>query len=658
MQINASFDFAADTPQAERTNYVNAVNTVIGYFDSLFTNDVTLNVKFALGESYQSDDGAHITYQRMLDVNAPGSLLGASYARYEIRDYTTVRNLLVTKTDTNQPAAYATLPTNSPFGNDKLVVPLGQERVLGITPIVPNIAGVYDGVVSTISEEELAPGGNTADWTKAAPANANQYYMIGSIEHELTEVMGRFAMDGTNSFGDQVGPVYTIMDLFRYSSPGVRQLTNGDPAYFSIDGGQHYYYYWNTGPLEADQDFGDWIQVAPGGTPPGADSFNLHEFPGVINEMSAFDLVNMNVLGWNLVPVVRHNPTPPAATTADMVLRHGADGFYEIYDIGNNAILAGYLVAKVGTDWRFAGLGGFFGADTTDMLLRSATDGFEVYDIANNNITNAAFLGAVGLNWQVMGFGNFSSLGETDMILRNANNGGVEVYDIRNNQITGANFMGAVGLDWQVAGFGNFSSRGTSGMILRNTTTGGLEVYDINSNQITGAAFMGAVGLDWKALAFGDFSSRPGATDMIMRNSNTGAMVIYDIDHDQITSASFIGSVGLDWQYAGVAPVRTAGESDLVLRNVNTGAFEVYDIANNAIIGAGNLGQAGLDWSLGGLAVDPPTGVMGASGDATSQLVQAMAGFARGDGTADGFDATALASDTPQQPFLTAPQQG
>ena len=57
MQINASFDFAADTPQAERNNYVNAVNTVINYFDSLFTNNVTLNIKFALGERYHSESG-------------------------------------------------------------------------------------------------------------------------------------------------------------------------------------------------------------------------------------------------------------------------------------------------------------------------------------------------------------------------------------------------------------------------------------------------------------------------------------------------------------------------------------------------------------------------------------------------------------------------
>jgi hypothetical protein len=45
----------------------------------------------------------------------------------------------------------------------------------------------------------------------------------------MTEVMGRIA--GLSSFG------YSVMDLFRYSAPGERQLTGGQVAYFSIDGG-------------------------------------------------------------------------------------------------------------------------------------------------------------------------------------------------------------------------------------------------------------------------------------------------------------------------------------------------------------------------------------------------------------------------------------
>jgi hypothetical protein len=162
------------------------------------------------------------------------------------------------------------------------------------------------------------------------------------------------------------------------------------------------------------------------------------------------------------VEIAGPNPSPSGGTTADMILRGSNTspnaGQYEIYDIGNNAILAGYSLGQIRTDWQFVGLGPFFDTDTTDVLLRSASTGsFEVYDISNNNITNAAFLGSVGLDWQVMGFGNFSSRGETDVILRNSGTGGVEVYDIRNNQITDAALLGTVGLNWQFSGVGNFS---------------------------------------------------------------------------------------------------------------------------------------------------------------------------------------------------------
>src|SRR5262249_2160592 len=77
-------------------------------------------------------------------------------------------------------------------------------------------------------------------------------------------------------------------------------------------------------------------------------------------------------------------------TSGDMVLRGSTRsaavmGQYEIYDIGSNTILAGYSLGQVGTDWGFVTLGGFNGADTSDMLLRNAkTGGFEVYDISND----------------------------------------------------------------------------------------------------------------------------------------------------------------------------------------------------------------------------------------------------------------------------------
>src|SRR5262249_25578549 len=119
--------------------------------------------------------------------------------------------------------------------------------------------------------------------------------------------------------------------------------------------------------------------------------------------------------GFVMVP--QANPPPPAGTTADVILRHDADGLYEIYDIGNNAFLAANFLGQIGTDFQVAGLGSFTAGDTTDMLLRSATTGaFEVEDISNNNITNAAALGAVGLDFQVAGFGDFNRDGSTDTV--------------------------------------------------------------------------------------------------------------------------------------------------------------------------------------------------------------------------------------------------
>jgi Subtilase family len=327
--------------------------------------------------------------------------------------------------------------------------------------------------------------------------------------------------------------------------------------------------------------------------------------------------------------------TATFATTANLLLRTNAldpaglnqslnQSLYRIYSIGSGALLAANQLGKVGSDWGFVTLGGFFDGDTADMLLRNSTSGaFQVYNVAPNSIslTGSASLGAVGLNWQFSGTGNFSSLGETDMLLRDGNSGGLRVYNISNNQITGSAFMGAVGLNWQFSGIGNFSSRGTSDMLLRDANTGGLQAYNIDSNQITGSAFIGTVGPDWQFSGVGNFSSVPGESDLLLRNVNTGGLLLYDIANNQVTGSFFLGNVGVDWQFAGVAPISAPSASDLVLRN-NLGAFQVYTIAGNTLVGSASLGAPGPDWQLGGFAASTPTGSIGGSGaplDSTSQ---------------------------------------
>ena len=305
------------------------------------------------------------------------------------------------------------------------------------------------------------------------------------------------------------------------------------------------------------------------------------------------------------------NPAAPPAVSANMVLRNSGNGQYQIYNLGNNSILASYWLTQVGTASSFVTLGGFNDGHTSDMLLRNSNSGtFQVYDIApnSNNVTSSTALGTVGLEWQVLAFGNFDNVGNTDMILRNVNTAALQVYNISNNQIAGSAPLGAVGLDWQFSGVG-------------------------------------------------DFSGRPGESDIILRNVGTGGLQVYNIANNQITGSAFLGTVGVDWKFAGVAPISAPGESDLVLRNDNSGQFQVYNIADNEITGSAPLGTVGTEWQLGGFAPSSPTGSMGSPDVASNaQLVQAMAGFGGGSGAGEGLNTAPLSAETSQQPLLTTPQ--
>ena len=98
------------------------------------------------------------------------------------------------------------------------------------------------------------------------------------------------------------------------------------------------------------------------------------------------------------------NSSPPAATTADMIMRDGNNGDYEIYDLGGNSILAAAPLGQVGLEWKVAGVGAFDAPDTSDMILRNSNTGqFEIYDVSNNNLTGGAPMGQVGLEWTVSG---------------------------------------------------------------------------------------------------------------------------------------------------------------------------------------------------------------------------------------------------------------
>ena len=116
---------------------------------------------------------------------------------------------------------------------------------------VLSTAGV--GVASDVTLQQI--GGSWSYSATATPSN-NQYYLVGALEHEITEVMGRTSyLPVRNEYG--------VMDLYRYKASGVRQTGTGGPAYFSTNSGATNLDNWNT---QAGGDIGDWRE-APAPTP-------------------------------------------------------------------------------------------------------------------------------------------------------------------------------------------------------------------------------------------------------------------------------------------------------------------------------------------------------------------------------------------------------
>ena len=113
---------------------------------------------------------------------------------------------------------------------------------------------------------------------------ANQYDFFDVVAHEFSEVMGRQMFDGGG------GNVYEPLDLFHYSAPGVHDFSGTTAGYFSANGGTTNLGSFNTNP---NGDFGDWASSV------GANSYLAFTGSGAVDPVTANDLTEMNVLGWD-----------------------------------------------------------------------------------------------------------------------------------------------------------------------------------------------------------------------------------------------------------------------------------------------------------------------------------------------------------------------
>ena len=142
--------------------------------------------------------------------------------------------------------------------------------------------------------DDMANDGGTTfgtgnPFTFSGPIAANTYDFQGIAAHEISEVMGRTGISGTNN-------TFSLIDCFSYSGAGTRSMGGGAGNFFSIDNGTTLLKEFNDASAN-HLDTRDWA----GGT---NDSFNQFSNKSVVNAVSAVDLQLMDVIGYGRVNAI------------------------------------------------------------------------------------------------------------------------------------------------------------------------------------------------------------------------------------------------------------------------------------------------------------------------------------------------------------------
>jgi hypothetical protein len=263
MNITISYDASVNSaPAAFKTD----VAAVVAYFESQYTDNISFNL--------------HVGYGEIDGTTMPAGYLGQSYAFYDAFSYSQIKAALTADATTADDAtAIATLPASDPDPSTHTwYLTEAQQKAIGL---LPN-ATVIDAYVGFAK-----PANAVFDYDRSNGIATNQYDFIGTVAHELTEVMGRNLEDNTQFIGSN--PSVTPLDLFHYSAASTRSFALG--GYFSFDDGAT-----NLDPfnfLNDGSDPGDW---APGA---GNDSFLNESGFGVYNNISVTDLRLMDVIGYD-----------------------------------------------------------------------------------------------------------------------------------------------------------------------------------------------------------------------------------------------------------------------------------------------------------------------------------------------------------------------
>jgi hypothetical protein len=340
MIINVTYDPSVGSAPA---GFTSTVNAVIQYFETEFTNPITINIGVGYGEvgGQALGSGALGESQTYLSSYTYSQLTGA---------------LSADATSAADQTALASLPSSNPAGGANYWVPTAEAKALGLAGASSSIDG-YVGFSSAA---------NIFDYNNADGVTAGQYDFYGVVAHEISEVMGRIIMGGSN---------YTPLSLFDYSAAGVRDMSGAQPGYFSINGGTANLDSFNS---NAGGDLADWASSA------GNDAFLAFAKSGVVLPVTQTDLTELDVIGWNLAASGSPPPPPPPPPPPNPEANESPEA--PRLTVANHSV----GVAKFGSASLPITVAGVDGDDTVFVTIKGLTR----YESITDNLDHKTFMGS------------------------------------------------------------------------------------------------------------------------------------------------------------------------------------------------------------------------------------------------------------------------
>ena len=566
MQITLVPDSSiASAPAGVGPGLTAAVEAAAAVFEQDFPGNYNVNISYGWGTFDDAPSNVLLTPGDGVFSLGGGTSTTVSYS--QLKGWLTANAASAAQITAvaSLPASPASLPNDA----NTFFVSRPEEKALGV---FSGDSGAIDGSIGFNIGDASSP----LDWEPAA---------LTEIAHAL----------GWNSIA-QGGSFPGVADLFRYSSPGQRQWTSGQPAYFSVDGG-------NTRLADFSTTFDQTLFTDL----PADDPLRV-PFTSAATTLTSFDIEALSVIGFGVASAASTPPPPPppppprrfnAGGNSSDIVWQNTGGQASIWEMDGNKLIGGGPVSpNPGPSWTEVGTGDFNDDGHPDILWQNAsTDQVSIWEMNGNKLIGGGPVSAnPGPSWTEIGTGDFNNDGHADILWQNAD-GQASIWEMNGNNIIGGGPVGPnPGPSWKAIGTGDFNDDHHSDILWQNTSTGQVSIWEMSGTNIIGGGPVGPnPGPSWTALGTGDFND-DGHSDILWRNAN-GQTAIWEMSGTNVIGGgSIAANPGLSWSEVGTGDFNGDHHSDILWQNAN-GQASIWEMSGANVIGGGPIASnPGPSW--------------------------------------------------------------